>query len=141
MAKNVVYLYGEQKNDVRLGKGAISPGDLLEKTAVVNEVQRHSTAAGKALVMVAVENTAWNKGLSDDYADGNQVQVVFPQRGDKLSMLLAAGATAVTCGDYLESAGDGTIRIFGSGVALFVAEESVDNSGGGSKARISVTAM
>ena len=140
MAKNVVHLSGEMTKDTALGEGTISPGDLLERINT-GALQRHSTAAGKALVMVALENTPWNKGLSDDYVDGNQIVYGYPQRGAKVSLLLAASASAIVKGDYLESAGDGTVRVFGSGVALFVAEEAVDNSAGATKVRIEATAM
>lgn len=147
--ENVVKLSGDGTLDTRKAAGTISPGDLIEVNSDGNVV-RHSTAAGNALKAFAIENTAFNKNLSDDYSTNDQVKVIYAWTGCKVSALVAASATSIDEGDYLESAGDGTLRKLSTDAAtddtqrasvVAVAEEAVDNSSGSSKARIKVTVL
>lgn len=124
--------------DVGTASGTVSPGDLLELTAD-GEVLRHASAGGAHGGMVAVENTAFNKNISDDYADGDQVHYAFVATGMKCMLKVKANAAAITKGDFLESAGDGKVKVFAAGVKLFVAEETYDNSANGSVAWIMAT--
>lgn len=124
--------------DVVKAGGAITPGDLLELNSA-GDVIRHATAGGRGL-RVALENTPFNKGIDDDYADDDQTNVHYPRTGDKLFMFLAQGSAPVVKGDYLESHGNGKLRKLASGVALFQVEED-KNANGGVNERIRVTAL
>lgn len=124
---------------------AIVPGMLVEETG--GEVQEHSTAAGNAQKLFALANLANGNTIDDAYAVGDTVRYGAAHSGQEAYALLAAAATAVTDGAALESAGDGTLRIQTANAATSNAErdgvvayamEAVDNSGGGSTARIKV---
>ena len=106
---------------------AITPGHLIEFTSA-GKVQKHSSAGGTALTMFALEDELQGKGISEAYSADNPVQCWVAGRGDMVYALVAAGATAITAGDFLESAGDGTLRKYASGVKIAQAVESVDNS-------------
>lgn len=122
---------------------AITPGYLCEQIAA--GVQAHSTAAENAIATFAVEREMVGDGIDVDYAALDTVLLATARKGDIINALLAASAAAIVRGDYLESAGDGTLRIqtaaaatteAGRASVVAVAEEAVDNSGGGSEARI-----
>lgn len=90
-------------------QAAITPGHLIERTST-GTVQKHSTAGGKALVMFAGDNKLVGKDLTVDFAASDNVPCFIPMRGAKVNALVAAAAAAIVVGDFLESAGDGTLR-------------------------------
>lgn len=106
-------------------KAAITPGHLVEKvnTAGVWQWQKHSTAGGAGLKAVATDQSMLNMGVDTAYAAGDLVEVSELSGGSYAWMFIASGQTIVF-GNKLESAGDGTLRILASGVALFSANES-----------------
>lgn len=125
---------------------AITPGHLIEFGGA-NDLQKHSTAAANARKAFAVENDLVGDDISTAYATGERVQYEVFHAGTEVYALVAAGATAVTKGAALESAGDGTLRILATDAAtddtqrdsvVAYALEAVDNSGGGAEARIKV---
>lgn len=124
---------------------AITPGALIEFGGA-NDLQNHSAAAGNARRAFAVEYDP-GKGIDDAYAAGDQVMYAVFKDGEEAYALVAAGATAITKGAALESAGDGTLRVQGDSAAtaedardsvVAYALEAVDNSGGAEVARIRV---
>ena len=88
--------------------GAITPGHLLE-LASATTVKVHASAGESVLPMIALEDELQGKTISDAYASAAPVQVWIPQRGDIANMLLKNGEN-VSVGDFLESAGDGTLQ-------------------------------
>lgn len=137
---------GIRKEAIADTGSAIVPGMLLERPNAT-EVAEHSTAAANAAPMFAVENEVVGKDIDEVYAVGDNVLFEVMSPGTEVYALLAAGATAVTAGAFLESAGDGTLRILSTDAAtddtqrasvVAVALEAVDNSGGGTTARIRV---
>ncbi len=145
MATETIVLKGRGIREEGVAADTITPGDLIERTANPDEVQRHSTAAANAAKMVAVENEVVGNGIDVDYAAGDNVLFENVQSGQVVFGLVAAGASAITRGDYLESAGDGTLRLVSSNTAtsasqragvIAQAREAVDNSGGADKVRI-----
>ena len=125
---------------------AVVPGMLVEETTA-GTLQEHSTAAGNAQKLFALANLT-NAGTIDTaYAVGATARYGAAHSGQEANALLAAAATAVTRGAPLESAGDGTLRVQGASAAtsqlqrdsvVAYALEAVDNSGGGTTARIRV---
>jgi hypothetical protein len=107
---------------------ALYPGMLLEMNSD-GEVLPHATAAGESVNMWAKEDELQGKTVNDAYAAGDQVQVLFPRRGDVVYGRVANGAS-ITKGDYVTSNGDGYVKAHtgsekASGV-LGIALESVD---------------
>lgn len=117
--------------------GAITPGHLVELDSTSGDVSVHSTAGGNAARAFAVEDDLQGKEISDVYADNSQLLYVLFQNGDEVNALIADGETIVI-GDFLESAGDGTLRKHDTDSAgaveypeaiVAVAMEAVDMSG------------
>lgn len=123
---NTVFLAGEriQVNDLAASE-SITPGHLIDSfnSAGVQRWRKHATAAIAVAKTVATEQSMMNKGVDDVYAIGDLVEASVLQPGATAWMFLASGQTIVH-GNKLESAGDGTLRIFGSGVVLFKALEN-----------------
>ena len=143
---NTIILYGQGCRKEGIASEAITPGHLVEFGGS-NDLQKHSTAAGNARKAFAVENDLIGDGINDAYATGEQVQYNVFQSGDEVYALVADGATAITKGAGVESAGDGTVRILATAAATEESErdsvvgyalEAVDNSGGGSAVRIRI---
>ena len=88
--------------------GTITPGMLVERDSD-GEVQAHSTAAGNALPMFALEDSLQGNDIDTDYSADDPVQVWVPLRGDQVYAILADG-NSVTAGDWLESDGNGYLQ-------------------------------
>lgn len=123
---NTIFLGGErtQINDLA-ASAAITPGHLVERfnNAGVIRFRKHATAAADTARLVATEHAMANKGVDDDYAANDLVEVSALRAGSTAWMLIASGQTIVA-GNRLESAGDGTLRILAAGTALFSALEN-----------------
>lgn len=136
MAKNTIKIKNySNTNEELVAAAAITPGNLVE-VASTGKVQKHSTAGGNALPKFAVEDELQGKGIDEDYAAADQVQVWTPGRGDMVYALLADGQD-VSIGDFLESDGAGKLQAHSpasEGVEyplgpIAVAREAVDMSG------------
>lgn len=140
---NTIIVEGHAKGKYDEGRaaGAIKPGHMLKRDSSLALVV-HATAGGFGEMMVAIEDALQGKLITDAYASGDLVRYYQPRSGEKFMARLAAGATAVVKGDLLISSGDGTLKkTTGSPTQLYaVAEESVDNSAGGSEVFIKVRA-
>lgn len=111
-------------------KAAITPGHLVERvnTAGVWRWQKNanSTADKQSEAAVATDQAMLNKGVDDDYGIGDLVEVSIGHKGSAFWMFIASGQN-IAFGDRLESAGDGTLRIFNAGPVLFTANETKAN--------------
>lgn len=130
---------------------AVTPGMLLELTST-GDVQPHSAADGPAQNAFAFENEIFGQGIDTAYAAGDRCLYGIAGDGATINALVAAGAAAIAIGDYLSSAGDGTLHKYtqpaaytqgqaGGEVIVGVAASAVDNSGGSTTARVLVEAM
>lgn len=102
---------------------AITPGHLIELGGA-NDLQKHSTAGGTVMPTFAVENDIVGDGIDVDYASGDQVLYSHFQRGEEVYALLADGESA-NKGDFLESNGDGTLRVAVTGSPATDAKQSI----------------
>lgn len=91
-----------------VANAAITPGHLLQVLST-GKVQKHANAGLNALPMFALEDELQGKGIDEAYAANDPVQCWIPQRGDVVYALLKDGENIVI-GDFLESAGDGTLQ-------------------------------
>lgn len=87
---------------------AITPGHLIQLVSA-GTVQKHATASGNAFPMFALEDSLQGKGIDEDYAAADRVQCWIPGRGDMVNAILKDGQSVVA-GDFVESAGDGTLQ-------------------------------
>lgn len=106
----------------------ITPGQLVERFNSSGTIRwrKHATAAGATPRAVATEASMMNQGVSGTYAAGELVEVSIGAGGTSFWMFIASGQN-IAAGNKLESAGDGTLRILASGVALFSALENKAN--------------
>jgi hypothetical protein len=85
------------------------------------KVRKHATAGGKAAKIFLTNDRLQGKTIDDTIVADTPAFCWHAVNGDLINCLLAANAVAVVIGDWVESAGDGTVRKF---VGL------TDNSGG-----------
>lgn len=108
----------------RLANAAgIIPGDLLEVNST-NKLLVHNSAGAVAERMFALPDLPVAGDIDTSYASGDTVRAGVFHAGQRVNARLAAAAPAVVIGDFLESAGDGTLRKVIPTVVL------TDNSGG-----------
>lgn len=133
---NTILLKGRGIRVEAAAAAAITPGHLVTRTST-GLLTPFNTAGGACPRIVAVENDLEGKEITDAYAQNDYVQAEHLYSGCEFLGLLIAGAAAVVIGDLLEAGGAGGLRKLASGVAIAQALEAVDNSGGGTQARIS----
>jgi len=143
-AISTILLNGDQARKPKegvVGAGVtIKPGHLIEPVAGVGSYQYphykpHDTAGGNAQRTVCKEwgmpvdipfSSSFKSGTIDDsFAAGDHIFAHECQPGDVVALWIKASGSAVGFEDYLESAGDGTVRKLASGVPLFKALEAV----------------
>lgn len=91
----------------------IYPGMLVEYVTNDETVQPHSTKAGNAALMVAIENALEGDEIGDSYAAGERCQYVHLRPGDEFLAYIADGEN-IAFGDLLESNGDGYFKEAGA---------------------------
>src|SRR5688500_2473861 len=117
MARRVIKLLGDPiQNEDDKAAEAITPGHLLAFDGS-GDLIKHGTAGGGHNRVVALHREEMGKTIDDAYAIGDTVKVGAFQPGMRVNALVASGVTAAK-GDYLESAGNGTLRVFTSGVRV-----------------------
>ena len=127
MAKHTIKIkkYADVIEEYTSTAVAITPGMLIEITAA-DLVQAHSSSAGRALTMFALEDELQGRGIDVNYDVSTKVQCWLPGHGDMVYALLANGETAVI-GSWLESNGDGYLKV-GTTQPIGQAVEAVDMS-------------
>ncbi len=91
-----------------VASATITPGMLLELGSD-GKVKPHSQAGKTCEKMFALEDELQGKGIDDDYKIGDKVQCWIPGRGDVVYAIQDT-SEIVTIGEFLESAGDGTLQ-------------------------------
>ena len=111
MASKVIALRGEPVVDEALSaSAAITPGDLIQVNT--GQWRRHANAGLNASPIFALERDEQGKEIdatAGDYAASDRVKAGFFHPGQRVNAFVPSGAN-VSIGDYLESAGDGTLR-------------------------------
>lgn len=121
---NCVFLGGErtQVNDLA-ASATITPGMLVERFNNGGIIRwRVATTDIAGPPAVATEQAMVNKGVDDDYAANDLMEVGIGHKGSAWWMFIASGQN-VAAGDLLGSAGDGTLKT-GATVARFTALEN-----------------
>lgn len=132
----VIKLLGEPiQNEDNVAAEAITPGHLV----VLNgggQLIKHATAGASTMPTFALEREEMGKTIDTAYAISDTVKVGAFGPGTRVNALIASGQN-ITKGAKLESAGNGTLRVLGSGTAIAWAVRAVNNSAGPANARIS----
>lgn len=136
-ASNPAECHGEA-----LANAALSPGHLLEMMST-GKVRKAAAADLAYPLLVAKENYFTGGLKTTAYAENDNVPFHRCLPGDRITLRVAAGAGAITKGARLAAAADGTVVLSNAATDYMVAiaDEAVDNSGGGSEAFINCRAM
>lgn len=121
---NTIFLGGdrEQVNDLAASE-TLSPGQLVERFNSGGVIRwRKATADIAGALAVVTEAAMLNKGVTDDYALNDLVEVSILKPGAAAWMLIASGQN-VSAGVLLGSAGGGTLKT-GATVARCTALEN-----------------
>lgn len=114
---------------------AVTPGDLVYFSS--GNLIRHANSGQNAAPYFAVENDLIGSGIADNYASGYTMRYVVGRPGDEVYGLLASGQS-VSQGDFLESAGNGSVQaytnqsgqnVYAAAIVAAAAEDK-DNSSG-----------
>lgn len=108
MASKVIALRGEPIVDEQnTASAAITPGHLIEINA--GQWRKHAGAALNAAPIFALERDEMGDDIDTAYASGDRVKAGFFTAGQRVNALIGIGQN-ITEGDYMESAGDGTLK-------------------------------
>lgn len=113
---------------------AITPGHLVKG---VTSIAKQTATTGDLSRTFALERDEMGKGISTAYAIGDYVKVGAFHAGCHVYAIIASGQN-IAADQYLESAGNGTLRAIASGARLGRALEAVNNSAGPGDARLRV---
>lgn len=105
---NRILLLGEPIRKEYAAGGDVTPGHLVRLNSS-GQIVAHSGAGANAQRLFAIENDLAGDGIDTAYESGDRAQCVVCPRGTEIYALLADGEN-VSVGDFLESAGDGTLR-------------------------------
>lgn len=136
---NTIHLGGSKTvvNDLAASE-AITPGMLIERFNNAGIVRfRKNTQTDKAGSIYALDHSMANKGYTDDYAANDLVEAGIGVAGTTMWAIIGSGAN-IANGDFLGNAGNGKLKAVGSGVAIAIANETVNNAAGPGDARIRV---
>ena len=109
MALKSVIIKGNGIRKEAVANGSITPGHLLVLEST-GKVAVHGTAGGNQNAIFAHEDDLQGNGIDTVYANSVTVQYNAFKKGEEVNALLANGETVVI-GDFLESNGDGTLRL------------------------------
>jgi hypothetical protein len=105
MSQNVIAVDVRYKKPLEgLAGGTVTPGHLLEQSG--GEFVVHSVEGGKAYLIADYLQEA---SIEDDYSSSDFMKLFPVQAGDVVRCILATSQT-ITKGDFLISAGDGTVK-------------------------------
>lgn len=131
-AKRVTVLRGDPYyNEDGVAAEAIKPGHLVDG---VTSIVKHASAGGACPRTFAIEREELGAGIDDTYkgtttiaaayAVGDTVKIGSFSPGMRVLALVASGQN-ITINDRMESAGNGTMRKFNTGVILGRALETL----------------
>jgi hypothetical protein len=144
MAERTIFL---KKSPLRVegnAAGTITPGMTVTLGSGGTYTAGPAAAAAPAglPLVVAMEPELWDgKNIDDNYVSGDRLLLGTPDSGAEWYALVAAAASANVIGDALEYGGGGYLRKATTGKVIAQALEAVDNSAGGTPARIIVRAV
>jgi hypothetical protein len=120
---------------------AITPGMLVDRASATTVEANDVTGDGNKRVEVAVENDIFGGGIDDAYAAGDTVISQILRSGCEFMGLVAAGAAAITYDAYVTTAAGGYLAVGTQANAVAKARQALDNSGGGTPARLRVVVL
>lgn len=101
--------FGEYARGEALAVAICNPGHVLLFDSD-GKVKPHDVAGGTCPTVICLEDDLQGKDLADNYPIGEIVQYGILRSGDEFIATLADGQNAAI-GNFLESAGDGTLNV------------------------------
>jgi hypothetical protein len=123
---NTIHLGGPVTiENTRAASEVIYPGHLvlLFNNGGIQRYKKHDGTSLAAVRAVALDQPDQNLPYTTPCAANDLIPVGIGAPGCKFWMHIASGQTIVA-GDKLESNGDGTLKIYSAGIALFAALEN-----------------
>lgn len=105
-----VKIKGDGVTNEATGEGAITPGHLVQLDSA-GVVKVHASAGQNAEKAFALEDDVQGNDITDAYATGNQVLYGVFKSGDEVCGILADGQKAIGGVSWLESNGNGELRV------------------------------
>ena len=97
--------------DEKVANAGITPGHLVERMST-DKVKVHATAGGSVNALFALEDEHQGNGITDAYVANDVVRLWRPVPGEQVYGIAdATSGTTIAIGDFLESAGDGSLRV------------------------------
>jgi hypothetical protein len=108
---NVITLRGTPIVDEQVpASAAITSGDLIEVHVSTGlKLRRHATAAANAAAIFALNRDETGDEITVDYAASDRVKAAHYAPGMRVNAFIGSGQN-LTGVEFLESAGDGTLR-------------------------------
>jgi hypothetical protein len=135
-APRTVLLKGRGCREELTALAPILPGALCMITPT--GIQPHNNPGVKAPPLFALENELFGLGLDDVYNPDDLVQAEWSGAPQWILAYVDAGAAAITRGDLLESAGDGSLRLSSMEAGSAVKASGTNGSGNG---ELTITAV
>ena len=127
MARKTILLRGYAREESGIAVEAITPGMLVQVDTATGNWEQHDTEGGAAAATFAREQHENDgAGIDTAIAQGDDVTVLFAQQGDKIN---AVTDDTIDKGEWVESAGNGKVRPYGSGFRIGYAASASDLSG------------
>lgn len=135
--RNTILLAGDAREDSGLADGIITPGALVQLTSTG---YNDNVSAGAAAIPAFAREQHENQGadLDDNIASGDTFTVLFPEQG---AVINALTDDTIARGEYVESAGAGKVRLYGSGFRIGQAQSASDLSGTNGRVEIVVAPL
>lgn len=125
MPRNVILLRGNAREESGIVSANTTPGMLIEYTST--GFRPHNTGGGAAAAIFArAQHENDGAGIDTAIASGDEATAIYPDKGAKIN---AVTADTITRGEFVQSAGDGTVEPFDSGAIIGVASAASDLSG------------
>lgn len=127
MASHTILLDGTARKQGGLTSGNVTPGMLVEPTGTGRAWKAHDSAGAAGIAAFA--EPQWeldNSTIDTVIATGKDFTVVFPAKGAKVN---AVTDNTIARGTFVQSAGDGKVEAYDSGVIIGIADGASDLSG------------
>lgn len=116
MARNVILLDGDAREEDKIASEALTPGELVLAAATAGEIKANDAAADADAVRAFVREQRENggAGVDTDIASGDECTVIYPASGAVVNARIAHGED-LNDGAALESDGAGALQAHTSG--------------------------
>lgn len=133
--RNTILIRGDAREKNGTFSAVTRPGMLMQPNGT-GGFEPHDEVAGRAAPIFAREqHELQGNDIDDNIASGDSATVLYPETG---AVINAVTADTIDEGEWVESAGDGTVQLLSSGYAIGQAVKASDLSGTVGRVEIAV---